>query len=310
MEKLFMEGLREENTEKLLQVPKSDLHNHSTKGCRRAWLEEKLNRRFPAPPEKFGGLIGMQEWFRATIKPFSNTTEGMVMRWEGAFAEAKRNHIQRLSMNFGAPEIDEMGGMEAFKTVIQGFHRAYCPDTVFEPEITYVSCCDAAEAAEKMDVYLSSGFFKSIDVCGGEDVQPVEAFLPLYRKAERYHLVKKMHVGESGGADEVQRAVETLGLDEVHHGIHAAESKKVMRFLADHRIQLNICPTSNVMLGYAADYKTHPIKLLYENGVPVTINTDDLLIFDSSIEQEYLRLYRSGVLNAAQLEDIRQTGLK
>ena len=213
-------------------------------------------------------------------------------------------------MNFGAPEIDEMGGMEAFKTVIQGFHRAYCPDTVFEPEITYVSCCDAAEAAEKMDVYLSSGFFKSIDVCGGEDVQPVEAFLPLYRKAERYHLVKKMHVGESGGADEVQRAVETLGLDEVHHGIHAAESKKVMRFLADHHIQLNICPTSNVMLGYAADYKTHPIKLLYENGVPVTINTDDLLIFDSSIEQEYLRLYRSGVLNAAQLEDIRKTGLK
>lgn len=310
MEKLFMEGLKEGNTEKLLQVPKGDLHNHSTKGCRRAWLEEKLNRRFPAPPEKFSGLIGMQEWFRATIKPFSNNTEGMVMRWQGAFAEAKRNNIQRLSMNFGAPEIDEMGGMEAFKTVIQGFHRAYCPDTVFEPEITYVSCCDAAEAAEKMDVYLSSGFFKSIDVCGGEDVQPVEAFLPLYRKAEQYHLVKRMHVGESGGADDVQRAVETLGLDEVHHGIHAAESKKVMRFLADHHIQLNICPSSNVMLGYAADYKTHPIKVLYEHGVPVTINTDDLLIFDSSIENEYLLLYRSGALNAAQLEDIRKTGLK
>ena len=122
MHNLFIKGLKEGNREKLLLVPKSDLHNHSTKGCRRAWLEERLNRRFPAPPETFGGLIGMQEWFRATIKPFSNTTEGMVMRWEGAFAEAKRNNIQRLSMNFGAPEIDEMGGMEAFKKVLDGAH--------------------------------------------------------------------------------------------------------------------------------------------------------------------------------------------
>lgn len=104
--------------------------------------------------------------------------------------------------------------------------------------------------------------------------------------------------------------METLGLDEVHHGIHAADSEKVMRFLADHKIQLNICPSSNVMLGYAANYQNHPIKVLYEHGVPVTINTDDLLIFDSSIENEYLLLYRSGALNAAQLEDIRKTGLK
>lgn len=310
MNNLFLEGLKEGNREKLLQVPKSDLHSHSTKGCRRAWLEERLNRHFPAPPEKFGGLIGMQEWFRATIKPFSNTTEGMVMRWEGAFAEAKRNNIQRLSMNFGAPEIDELGGMEAFKTVIQGLHRAWCPDTVFEPEITYVSCCDAAEAAEKMDAYLTCGFFKSLDVCGGEDVQPIDAFLPLYRKAEQYHLVKRMHVGESGTAEDVQRAVETLGLDEVHHGIHAADSEKVMQFLADHRIQLNICPSSNVMLGFAESYQNHPIKVLYENGVPVTINTDDLLIFDSSIENEYLKLYQAGALRADQLDDIRRQGLK
>ena len=51
------------------------------------------------------------------------------------------------------------------------------------------------------------------------------------------------------------------------------------------------------------------MKLLYENGVPVTINTDDLLIFDSSVENEYLLLFRSGALNAAQLDEIRRNGL-
>ena len=63
------------------------------------------------------------------------------------------------------------------------------------------------------------------------------------------------------------------------------------------------------MLGFAKDYSTHPIKILYENGIIVTINTDDLLIFDSSIENEYLMLYKSGALDAVQLNCIREQGL-
>ena len=309
MHNLFCEGLAENDTAKLLSVPKSDIHNHSVKGCRRAWLEERIGCRLAAPPEKLDGLDGMQAWFRESIKPYCSGREGIILRWEGAFAEAKRNNIIRLAMCFGPDEIELAGGMDAFRTIIEGFHQEYCPDTVFEPEISYVSMCNVDEEADQMDRYVSGGFFHSIDVCGGEGSQPVEAFLPLYRKAEQYHLTKKMHVGESGSAEDVRRAVEILGLSEVHHGIHAAESDEVMRFLADHRIQLNICPSSNVMLGYASGYKDHPVKLLYENGVPVTINTDDLLIFDSSVENEYLLLFRSGALNAVQLDEIRRNGL-
>lgn len=310
MHNLFCEGLIENDTSKLLSVPKSDIHNHSTKGCRRTWLEERLKRDFPKPPERFGGLVGMQEWFASTIKPYCKGSEGIILRWEGAFAEAKRNNITRLAMNFGTAEIDLVGGTDYFKNLIEGLHQKYCPNTVFEPEITYVSFCNAEQEAEKIDQYISSGYFKSIDVCGGENVQPFEAYLPLYRKAEQYHLSKRMHVGEIGPAEDVRRAVEVLGLDEVHHGINAATSDAVMRFLADNRVQLNVCPSSNVMLGYATDYKDHPIKILYENGVKVTINTDDLLLFDSSIENEYLLLYRAGALSAEQLDEIRRTGCR
>ena len=310
MQNKFYEGLIENDVAKLLAVPKSDIHNHSTKGCRRVWLEERLQCNFPKQPDRFYGLAGMQEWFTASIKPYCKGVEGIILRWEGAFAEAKRNNITRLAMNFGATEIDFVGGMDTFKSIIGSFYEKYCPNAIFEPEITYVSFCNANQEAEKIDQYISSGFFKSIDVCGGENVQPFEAFLPLYRKAERYHLTKKMHVGEIGPAEDVRRAVEVLGLEEVHHGINAAASVEVMRFLADNRIQLNVCPSSNVMLGYATDYKNHPIKTLYENGIRVTINTDDLLIFNSSIENEYLLLYQAGTLSAEQLNEIRQNGLK
>ena len=306
---MFYEGLIEEDSDKLLRSPKSDIHNHSTKGCRIAWLEEKIGRKLPKPPEVFNGLEGMQDWFTGEIKPYCSGREGIILRWEGSFAEAKRNNITRLAMNFGATEIELVGGMDPFRKLIDGYHQTYCPDSVFEPELTYVSMCDVDEETDKIEQYIEDGYFKSIDVCGGEDLKPAEAFLPLYRKAEKYHLTKRMHVGESGTADDVRRAVETLGLDEVHHGIHASSSPEVMRFLADNNITLHVCPSSNVMLGYAPSYKDHPIKALYENGVRVTINTDDLLIFDSSIENEYLRLYRAGTLTAKQLDEIRKIGL-
>lgn len=306
---LFYKGLRENDNRILLEVPKSDIHNHSTKGCTRQWLEERLQCSLAAPPEKFGGLEGMNEWFTSTIKPHCSGKDGIILRWEGAFAEAKRNNITRLVMNFGAQEIDLVGGMDVFKSIVDKYYFEYCPDISFEPELTYVSRCNPQLEADRIEQYIASGYFKSIDVCGGENVQEIEAFIPLYRKAEEYHLTKIMHVGESGSAEDVMRAVSILGLDEVHHGINAASSKEAIKFLADHKIQLNICPSSNVMLGYTSSYKEHPIKKLYENGVKVTINTDDLLLFDSSIENEYLLLYNSGALSAEQLNDIRENGL-
>ena len=71
----FFSGLAENNRELLLKVPMSDIHNHSTKGCRRSWLAEQLNMVLPEPPEKFDGLSGMQEWFTKEIKPYCTGKE-------------------------------------------------------------------------------------------------------------------------------------------------------------------------------------------------------------------------------------------
>ena len=80
MQNMFIEGLKNNDVDKLLKVPKSDIHNHSTKGCRRVWLEERLNRNFPEPPDRFGGLTGMQEWFTASSKPYCKNIEGIILR--------------------------------------------------------------------------------------------------------------------------------------------------------------------------------------------------------------------------------------
>ena len=83
-----------------------------------------------------------------------------------------------------------------------------------------------------------------------------------------------------------------------------------MRWLADRGTVLNICPTSNVMLSGVADMSAHPISALYDHGVLVTINTDDLMIFGQSVSEEFLNLHRAGVLSPGELDDIRQSGLR
>ena len=110
--------------------------------------------------------------------------------------------------------------------------------------------------------------------------------------------------------EDVRRAVECLELDEVQHGIAAAEDPSVIRFLSDNHIRLNITPSSNYLLGRVKDLKSHPIAELYRNGVDVTINSDDVLIFDSDVSKEYLRMYQSGCLTAEELDDIRKNGLR
>jgi adenosine deaminase len=101
-----------------------------------------------------------------------------------------------------------------------------------------------------------------------------------------------------------------LELDEVQHGIAAAESPEVMRFLADHRIRLNVCPTSNILLGRVKRLEDHPIRKLFDAGVRVTVNTDDAIVFGVGVSEELLRLHQADVFSAAELDMIRQWGLQ
>ncbi|MBC8079928.1 MAG: adenosine deaminase, partial [Gorillibacterium sp.] len=101
-----------------------------------------------------------------------------------------------------------------------------------------------------------------------------------------------------------------LELDEVQHGNAAVNCKQTMRFLANHNIKLNVCPASNILLSRAKDYKTHPIRTLFDAGVKVTINTDDMIIFDVSNSETFLNFYNDNVFTAEELDAIRNYSLE
>ena len=170
--------------------------------------------------------------------------------------------------------------------------------------------CSISYMEKCLEPFWDHKEFYSIDLYGDELAQPIENFAPIYKKAKQHGLRLKAHIGEWGTAKDVMNGIELLQLDEVQHGIAAATSSEVINYLVSNKIRLNITPSSNIKLGRVASLEVHPIKELYRSGVDVTINSDDVLVFDSDVSNEYLRLYKANNLTAKELDDIRINGLR
>lgn len=304
-----MKRLEACNEDALVAIPKSDLHNHASRGGNIRYIAAYYNVNITPPSKRFKSLAEMQNWFELNVKLHCVGANGYLKRLEAAFVQANDDNIELLSMSFAKGEIDALGGMKSFVGILDELSVTFAPKTRFLPELTFGREQKEQEILSWLDEILEYRWFQSVDICNDEFAQPIANFRKVYQVAKCYNLCLKAHVGEFGTADDVQEAVETLHLHEVHHGIGAAQSKQVMKWLAKHKVQLNICPTSNIMLNRAKDYQSHPIKTLFNNGVLVTINTDDMLIFNSSVSQEYKRLFDAGTLTCEELEQIRKQGL-
>ena len=307
----FKEYLTTSSLGNLVSVSKSDLHNHASNGGSVEFVKKYANVHIEPPPPMFSSIADMEKWAHANIKKHISKR----MRYEAAFSQAKGDGISVLAMCVFRDEMDAFGTCGEFIEMFKKMKNTYIPDALFLPEISYSGNSDDGKIDYEyslLEEILSYNYFTSIELCTDELSQPYtdyKKFSGIFKKAKKYGLKLKAHVGEYGIADDVMRAVEELELNEVHHGIGAASSPQIMKWLARHKIQLNVCPTSNIMLGRVRSYKEHPIRILYDYGIPLTINSDDMLIFNQSVSQEFLNIYNSGLMNVNELDEIRKIGL-
>jgi adenosine deaminase len=296
--------------EALRRFPKSDLHNHFFLGGNRALVSEWAGHDIAPLDRKLASMAEMHEWVQSRFGRLFAGARGRLKAFEATLVQAKLDGVTRLDTGETVWAITLNNNSAAALTeALKGTHARVAPDVEWIAQLDVARQVEVPIQIRRLAPFLELGFYRTLDMSGDELAQPVEAFKPLYRMAKQAGLRLKAHVGEWGDADSVRRAVEELELDEVQHGIAAAESKAVMRFLADHRIRLNVCPTSNVMLGRVEKLAAHPIRTLYDAGVRVTVNTDDILMFGQSVSEEFLNLYCAGVFNAAELDQIRLNGL-
>ena len=143
---------------------------------------------------------------------------------------------------------------------------------------------------------ISSGVFKNVDLYGPEVSEGIEDFVYIFELAGKHGLKKKAHVGEFSDAMSVKQFVECFSLDEVQHGIGAANDDSVLQFLADRKIRCNVCPASNVGLQAVPSLREHPIAKMMRAGVPVGLGTDDLMFFGKTNSMQLYELVSSGVI--------------
>ncbi len=121
---------------------------------------------------------------------------------------------------------------------------------------------------------------------GGEVGNPPEQYAKWFEKALEAGLHSAPHAGETVGPESVWGAVRVLGAERLGHGVRSIEDSELVEYLAERHIPLEICPTSNIRLRVYPDLASHPLRGLHKAGVPVTINSDDPPLFNTTFNNE------------------------
>jgi aminodeoxyfutalosine deaminase len=121
---------------------------------------------------------------------------------------------------------------------------------------------------------------------GAEAGYPPERFARWFERARAEGLHSAPHAGETVGPDSPWGAIRTLGAERLGHGVRSIEDPALVSYLAEQRIPLEVCPTSNLRLSVYPSIDAHPLPALHAAGVPITINSDDPPLFNTSLNDE------------------------
>lgn len=145
---------------------------------------------------------------------------------------------------------------------------------------------------------------------GGDEVRgPAEWFKDVFAWARDRGLRLVCHAGETSGPESIWSALD-IGAERIGHGIAAARDPRLMAHLRDRDIPLEICITSNLCTGAVAKLEEHPVRALYDAGVPITLNTDDPALFRTTLEAEYALAVEHFGFSQTELHEIAANGFR
>jgi aminodeoxyfutalosine deaminase len=126
----------------------------------------------------------------------------------------------------------------------------------------------------------------AIGIGGDERRGPAEWFRDLYKKAAEQGLRLTAHAGEITGPESIWSAL-NIGVERIGHGLSIAQDPELVEVLAHKQIPVEICLSSNLRTGVCAGFGEHPVKRFFDEGLMVTLNTDDPAMFQTSLCKEY-----------------------
>jgi adenosine deaminase/aminodeoxyfutalosine deaminase len=290
-------------------LPKAELHLHLEGSIEPETLHEL------DPSRSYEGLY-QYENFEAFLKTFGIV--GKLLRGPQDYALITRRLLEKLhAQNVKYAEIIVAAGVvlwkeQEFAPIFDAIRAAakespvrvrWILDAVRQFGTEHVMRV-AQLAAERQDQDVVA-----FGIGGSEERGPAELFTDAFVFARKEGLHVVAHAGESVGPESIWAALE-LGAERIGHGIAAARDEKLMAHLMERDIPLEICITSNLVTGVVRSLEEHPVRRLYEAGVPITLNTDDPAMFRCTLEGEYrLAMERFG-FTEEELRRVAENGFR
>ena len=302
----FIQALTNSNKEQMCKIPKADLHNHAVFSCDRTYL---IKNGIDIPlNEKVNNISDLINFARKHIKPLQNNIDGLAILLNGAFEKCLETGVSIIDTDIDYKICIQLFDNNVNKLI--DFLKTFKYNNLQIRWIIDISRDSYLDEYEDLIIKLiNTRFFYGVDLTSTENCVPNLKFIKIYDIANKNGLTTKVHTGEQLGADYIKQCIIDFNPKQIQHGIHIVEDKEVMQLAKERNIIFNVCPTSNLVLNYAKDIKTHPIKRMVDFGLKVTIATDDYMLFESDINDEYLKLYNNNVLSAEQLDNIRKFSL-
>jgi adenosine deaminase/aminodeoxyfutalosine deaminase len=270
-------------------VPKAELHLHLEGSVAPATLRElnpSLDADEIARRYRYASFAEFIESFKWVVG-FLKTPDDFALITRRLLEELARQGVTyaEITLSVGVMLLRRQNAAAIYEAVVREAARSavevwWVVDAVrqFGPEHALEVARFAVERAHDRVVAFGVG--------GDELRGPVEWFHDAFSLATQYGLALVPHAGETGGPESVWSAVEA-GARRIGHGIAAALDPALMRYLRDHDIPLEVCISSNVATGAVPSLDAHPVRRLFEAGVPIVLSTDDPAMFATSIRREY-----------------------
>ena len=292
-------------TEELLRaLPKTDLHCHLDGSLRLATileLAEQQGVRLPADtPEALAKAIFMGaqcESLEHYLKGFDVTlavlqTEEALYRAAHELAlDCAAENVRYLEVRY-SPVLHTRKGLKPttiVDAVLDGL-RAAKRETGIKSHviicgIRHMDPQTSVRLAELAVAYKGNGVV-GFDLAGAEEGHPAREHREAIQLILDNNVNVTIHAGEAYGPDSIAQAVHKCGAHRIGHGVRLRENGDLLNYVNDHRIPLELCPSSNVQTRSVTDYENHPLKFYFDFGLRVTVNTDNRLITDTSLTKE------------------------
>ncbi|MBX7078007.1 MAG: adenosine deaminase [Nannocystaceae bacterium] len=303
------------------RLPKTDLHVHLDGSMRLATVLELAQQQRVSLPasdadglaramhigENTGSLVKYLEAFDITLAVLQ-TAEGLYRAAYELAQDAAAENVRYMEVRY-SPMLHTKQGLRLTQVVETVLRAMYDAAQAFGIECKLILCGirnispeSSLEMAELVVAYKNRGVV-GFDLAGAEYDYPPKDHQEAFALVRRNNINVTIHAGEAYGPASIAQALHVCGAHRIGHGCRLREDGDLLHYVVDHRIALECCPSSNVQTGAVRSLESHPIRLYYNLGSRVTVNTDNRLITDTTVSRElYLLHTRMGF----SLQDIKQ----